>query len=65
MNKTTMTFEDFTALRAEFPEVSPATLYDVACLRMALPFCWATAGWFACSVWMDNFANAPTSYVMH
>lgn len=58
-----MTVENFNALRGEFPGYSPAALFDVAAQRLGLAVTWETANWPTCSLWMDAFGNAPTSYV--
>lgn len=66
----------FAALRAEFPDASPEDLYNVACERLDLNcysdgkqtdtrLSWAATPWTACANWMDMYANAPTSYVVH
>lgn len=60
-----LTAEAFDAMRAEFPGSSPAALYDVACVRLEVPATWETTSSFAKSLWMNAFANAPTSYLAH
>lgn len=56
---------DFNSLRQEFPSASPQELYDIAAERLQTASRWETASWATLQGWMDMFANAPTSLVIH
>ena len=64
----TLNFDDFDDFRDEFPDRSPADLFDLAMDRLGSTMRWATAPWWTCSNWMDMFSTVSPhscSYVLH
>lgn len=59
------TVVDFEQIRKRNPGLSPQDLYDRACQIGGSKLRWATVNWTLQAAWLEFFANAPTSDLVH
>jgi hypothetical protein len=59
-----ITFETFKSLREQFPSERPHQIYDRLCISVGASVRWETAGLASQIAFLDNFANADTSYTL-